>query len=401
MSGGTREPKGTRRSLKIEQQEISTKQTQKCEVKLEQFKSKKLKQSNENNYLDYQPSFEAPNARILLVDDNEMNRHVFVGLLKETKIKIDQADSGKICLEKIKETAYDIIFMDHMMPGLDGIETFHIMKEMDDFPSKDSPVVILTANALVGAKEKYLAEGFTDFLAKPIDFTKLEAMIAKLLDPSLLQEVDTSLHVSAPVIRKDTSLPEHPFVDGLDWNYADIHFTSKQMLTDTLRFFADSLEYEAAGLEQLFHTILTETPDYKEYRVKVHGMKNSAATVGIVPLAGMAKMLEDAARAENKETLLSLTPVFLTYWRSYKEKLVPLFSAVPSADTKTTALEHVDEIDALFAQVRHAAAAMDIDELDRLWKCLDSYSYEEPLQTKIDEIHHAIIAFDIDFLQGI
>ena len=142
---------------------------------------------------EYQHRYEAPEARILFVDDNELNRKVFAGLLKETKIQIDEAGNGRECLEKVKQNAYDIIFMDHMMPELDGVETFRIMKEMENFPCKDAPVVILTANALVGAKEKYLKEGFRAFLEKPIDYEKLENLIWDLLDEDLRQEVSSDV----------------------------------------------------------------------------------------------------------------------------------------------------------------------------------------------------------------
>ena len=135
----------------------------------------------------YRRSFVAPKARILMVDDNDLNRRVFVGLLKETQIQIEEASGGKECLEKIQREKFDIIFLDHMMPEMDGIETLHAMKEMEDYPSKDAPVVILTANAIVGAKEKYLSKGFDAFLAKPIEYKKLEALIAELLDESLIQ----------------------------------------------------------------------------------------------------------------------------------------------------------------------------------------------------------------------
>ena len=129
----------------------------------------------------YEKSFEAPETKVLVVDDNTINRKVFVGLLKDTKLQIDEADSGPACLELIKTNNYKIVFMDHMMPEMDGIETFHRMKKMENNMSKDAVVIMLTANAVSGAREQYMEEGFDDFMAKPIIPQKLEEMIKKYI----------------------------------------------------------------------------------------------------------------------------------------------------------------------------------------------------------------------------
>lgn len=126
---------------------------------------------------NYHVSFTAPEAEILLVDDNRVNRRVFCGLLKQTQIKIVDVGSGRECLDCIRQKYFDVIFLDHMMPEMDGLETMKRMREMEDNLCKDTPVVMLTANAIVGAKEQYMSIGFDDFLAKPIDQTKLEHML--------------------------------------------------------------------------------------------------------------------------------------------------------------------------------------------------------------------------------
>ena len=130
---------------------------------------------------EYEKSFEAPHSKVLVVDDNAVNRKVFKGLLKETGLLIDEADSGDACLAMVRRNKYDIVFMDHMMPNMDGIETFRKMKEMEGNQSKGAPVIMLTANAVGGAKELYLSEGFDDFSAKPIVPEELEKMIRRYL----------------------------------------------------------------------------------------------------------------------------------------------------------------------------------------------------------------------------
>jgi len=351
--------------------------------------------------IGYRQSFEAPDARILIVDDNELNRRVFKGLLKETKINIDEVASGRECLDKVQEIKYDIIFLDHMMPEMDGIETLHAMKKLADFPSKKAPVVILTANAIVGAKEKYFNEGFDAFLAKPIDYKKLETMVEELLDKSLIHMVSESAVVrNGGAFEQGSEVIELPIVEGLDWKYARQHFNDTESLLDTVRFFVNSLEFEASTLSKLFEDVNTES-GRKAYCTKVHSMKNSASTIGIIPLAGMAKVLEDAARCGETEVLERMTPVFLTTWYSYKEKLASVIKNDVNNNAQKNAFEYISEINELISQVRTAAEDMDIGTLDELWKQIEEYHYDEEQRNFIEEVHKAIVEFDVDFLQGL
>lgn len=129
----------------------------------------------------YHQSFEAPDAKILVVDDTKVNLKVIVGLLKSTKIKVDTALNGRQCLEMVSQTAYDLIFMDHMMPEMDGIDTFAEMRKLKNSPNKNTPVIMLTANAITGVREQFLQAGFTDYLSKPVSGDTLENMILKYL----------------------------------------------------------------------------------------------------------------------------------------------------------------------------------------------------------------------------
>lgn len=135
----------------------------------------------------YHTSFTAQEGEILLVDDNRVNRKVFCGLLKQTKVQIKDVGSGKECLEEVRKKHYDVIFLDHMMPEMDGMETMNRMKQMQDNLSADTPVVMLTANAIMGARENYLAAGFDDFLAKPIEQDKLDKIMLQWMPPEKIQ----------------------------------------------------------------------------------------------------------------------------------------------------------------------------------------------------------------------
>ncbi len=134
---------------------------------------------------EYKPALFAPSARILIVDDNEMNLEVITELLTDTMIKVTTVDSGVRCIEKLKESKYDIVLLDQMMPGMSGTQTLKMIRQ--EHLADDMPVIALTADAITGARESYIKEGFTDYLSKPIMYKDLESALFKYLDPSLFK----------------------------------------------------------------------------------------------------------------------------------------------------------------------------------------------------------------------
>ena len=141
------------------------------------------KYANDNDSND----FIAPEGRILVVDDNAVNLAVMKGLLKKMQVIVDTAESGAECIEKAKINKYHIIFMDHLMPIMDGIETLHKMNETEENLNKDTPVIALTANAVSGAREQYMAEGFDDYMTKPINMKIIEKIMRKYLPEDIVQ----------------------------------------------------------------------------------------------------------------------------------------------------------------------------------------------------------------------
>ena len=130
---------------------------------------------------NYEESFTAENASILVVDDVPVNLQIIKLLLKKTKINVDMAASGEECLEKYSENDYDMIFLDHMMPQMDGIETIVELQKTDKYKEKKTPIIILTANAIQGADKEYMAVGFSDYMTKPVQVQELEKMLIKYL----------------------------------------------------------------------------------------------------------------------------------------------------------------------------------------------------------------------------
>ncbi|MBR2179426.1 MAG: response regulator, partial [Selenomonadaceae bacterium] len=183
----------------------------------------------------YKVSFVAPSAKILVVDDNEMNLLVATSLLKATKIQVDTAMSGMAALKKLQDTHYDLVFLDQMMPNLDGIQTLKIAKEMDDNKSKGVPMIALTANATSGAREMFLREGFTDYLSKPIDARELEKMLADYLPAEKLKEPQD---VTAPTEKSQP--PQVNRTKATKYTYLDTNL---------------GLQY-SAGIEDMYRNIL-------------------------------------------------------------------------------------------------------------------------------------------------
>lgn len=349
----------------------------------------------------YSTKFYAPDAKLLVVDDNAVNRKVLRNLLKETRIQVTDAESGKECLKLIQENYYDLIFLDHMMPEMDGVETLHHIKKLSDCPCQDTPIVVLTANAVSGAKEKYLAEGFDDFLSKPIVPEKLENMIRNMLpEESIVEEVlPEDADSSQIVVSKQTEagvteelLEELPQVDGLDWHYAWLHLPDKELLEYTVKEFYAQIDSAADKLEQLFGQL--EEPNQVElYRIQVHAMKSLAATVGIIPLAGVAKILEYAARDGKIETILSMTEVFLEEWRSYRQKHWGIFGIETEIKKEVT---DGSVIQALVEMVRLSMQEMDIDNADQVMSQLREYEYSEEINQNIQKLAEAVTNLDTE-----
>ena len=347
------------------------------------------------NY-SYCTKFSAPDAKVLVVDDNGVNRKVFRNLLKETQVQVTEAASGMECLELVEQNHYDLIFLDHMMPEMDGIETFYRIKERKDGPCKDTPIIVLTANAVSGAKEEYLKKGFDEFLSKPIVPEKLESLIRDMLPEKLLQEAPVNEQMEEDskegAGKREDCLEKLPQVDGLDWNYAWLHLPDMGLLEYTVKEFYNQIDFSADSLESAYRQI-AEPEQLERYRIQVHAMKSLAAAIGIIPLAGVAKLLEYAAKDGRIDMVLSMTETFLEEWRSYRQKLQGVFGIEDTAKKEVT---DYSMIQALVEMIRFSMQEMDIDQADQLMSQLKSYEYAEEIKQNIKNLAEAVTNLDAD-----
>lgn len=342
--------------------------------------------------------FTAPDARILVVDDNSMNRKVFISLLKATKIKIDEAQGGLEAVEKAKSNRYDIIFMDHMMPEVDGVEAMHRIKNDESAQSRETPVFVLTANAVTGAKESYLKEGFDGFISKPVVYDKLEAAIKNTLPAELLKpaEEDNNALGNAAAGRSFNA-DDYPQVEGLDFNIAYLHLPSKELIEGAVKDFYELTGLHADKLDKLYESIADDEV-LSEYRIQVHGMKSSAATIGITPLAGMAKILEFAARDKDRERIYALHGIFITEWRSYKDKLKGVFGL--GEDTPDTDQKADNEmLKAYLELLNEAMEDMDIDRSDELIGKLTGLRLPDEAKPYMESLKAAVTDLDTDMVK--
>lgn len=324
---------------------------------------------------EYQTMFTAPEARVLLVDDNAVNRRVFVQLLKETKVQVEEASGGEQCLECVEKNTYDMIFLDHMMPGLDGIETLQEMRRREN-GGKEVPVIALTANAVTGAREMYLEAGFADFLAKPVKPEKLEKMLMDMLPPEKVKLPKNVNDSSGSTQREEEEVI--PEVDGINWDFARLYCKDKKIWQDTLRRFAVTMEQEAQKLEKIYEQLcrLSEEAEqsaqaFRTYCVQVHSMKGTAAMAGAVSLSGVAEMLESAAKEKNGKNVRDITPHFIEEWRKMKSRLLPLFADGETAEKNVLESETMRT---LLGIMKSAVEQMDVDRSDEILQQLNQVS---------------------------
>jgi len=240
------------------------------------------------------------NAHVLVVDDNLMNIRVVEEMLSTYNIKVTKADSGEEALEKIVEKKYDFVFMDYMMPEMDGVETLHRIRQKNGEYYQTVPIIALTANTVAGTREQLLREGFNDFLEKPMERSVLERVLRRNLPIEKIfeQVIDTEEEKA-----KKALLPKKEVVEtvedweqfliqkGLDVKKAIRYCNGQEAYLKILRGYCKEVETILKQLEAQY-----KENDWKNYTIVVHGLKSSMYSVGATAVADMAKKLELAGK---------------------------------------------------------------------------------------------------------
>jgi CheY-like chemotaxis protein len=268
-------------------------------------------QTGSQKSVDYRESFQAPEACVLIVDDTKMNLMVVVGLLRSTRIQIDTASSGEEALVYTRDRSYDLILMDQRMPIMDGTEALHRVRSQSGGANRETPIICLTADAVIGAKERYLDQGFTDYLTKPIDTQALERMLMTYLpEEKIIPMKSEDFPVKAGEGPADKSGYAPLREAGID---PEIGLRYCQMDDD---FYRTLLAEYACGAEQKLNGLRRsyDAQEWKNYATVSHSIKSTSRMIGASALADLAERLEKAADAEDlpalKENHIRLTTQF-------------------------------------------------------------------------------------------
>lgn len=248
---------------------------------------------------EYKESFKAEQGRILVVDDNTMNLVVVTELLKNTELTIDTATSGKECLKKITNNYYHIIFMDHMMPDMDGIETLERMKAMDNNLCKDVPVIALTANAISNAKKMYIEYGFKEYISKLIDGKSLERLIIKYLPEDIVHktcEVNLKSGEEYQIIYKLKKQSGDYINVNKGLSYSGDNIVNYKKL---LQLYIDNGIDTRKKLERAFRE-----KNCDEYIRLLHGLKSNSLGIGAETLSEKVRLLEKAGIAKDTDYIV-------------------------------------------------------------------------------------------------
>lgn len=244
---------------------------------------------------EYHHSFEAPEAKILAVDDLPVNLLVIANLLKETRIKIDTAGSGRECLDKCSQQKYDLILMDHMMPEMDGVQTFEKLHGDKSSPNFETPVIMLTANALAGMREQYMDVGFADYVSKPVRGAKLEEAIRRNLPESLIKPASPEIPAEAVSTEPSGFADICSAVPELNVNAALQYCCgSAELLNDLLHDFTENDHF--SDLKAAF-----EEKRWEDYRRHAHSLKSTSLMIGLTGLSERARASELALKGSCTE----------------------------------------------------------------------------------------------------
>ncbi len=362
--------KGTKISFSILQDVVNWEEIGDLKERFENDKTRKN---------DYKELLHAPNARILVVDDTEMNLTVMEHLLKKTEIKIDSVRSGKEAIELCRMNTYDILFIDHMMPEMDGIETLELIHK--DGLNTNTPSVALTANAISGARKMYLDVGFTDYLAKPVEGKKLEKMIISLLPESKLDDL-TEADLSNGQSEKDDEekLPDWLYeISYLDPDAGLLNCGNVEGYLSVLSTFYRTAAAKSDEIEAYY-----KAGDIENYTIMVHALKSSSRIIGAADISELAKELEAAGKENDTEAITAGTDTLLLLYRSLSKMLSPI-------DDKDDSLPKIDKsaMREAYQTILEISGVMDFGLMDDIIHDLKNYSLPPEDEKRVFDIEDA------------
>ena len=340
----------------------------------------------------YREKFTAPHAKVLVVDDTPVNLTVFTSLLSRTKIQIDTAGSGDEAVQMYKNRHYDVIFLDHMMPNKDGIETLAEMRGLKDTPNDGTPVICLTANAISGMREMYIKAGFDDYITKPIDPDRLESLLLTYLPKGKIAPPDGDTD------EEDVLIPDFVFtIPELDVGSGLSHCGSSQAYMTTLKMYLDTATDNADAIEKFW-----KDGDLKNTTIRVHALKSTSRVIGALSLGDHAAALEKAGDMEDTEKLEKELPLLLDEYRKLVSALEPLNDEEEQERGDDTRPFISDEyLNEAYTALSEFCASYDFDSVAHVVESLSAYRIPEDEVTRYELLVKAVDNYDYDLIPGI
>lgn len=333
----------------------------------------------------YVPQFIAPDADILVVDDTPMNLNVIKGLLRATKVFVTTATSGEECLEKIRDTKFNVVLLDHMMPGMDGVETVGRIRKL--YP--DLPVYALTANA-ANSEEYYISKGFNGYLAKPVDSEALEKAIMRHLPEEIMEKP-----AKADAVEELSEFPENMRwimeTEGLNTDEGIKNSGGISNYIFSLNLFNDTIEENSKVIKEAY-----ESDNIRLYTIKVHSLKSSARIIGAVELSRLAEQLENAGNSGDIDYIAANTDRLLADYRQYGEKLSRLKSQPDDKDKEPIP---EDELKDAYEALKDVIPQMDYDTVEMIIEQLKEYRLPPKDDKRVGELEKLLRSLDWDGME--
>ncbi len=340
-----------------------------------------VKQKGTGNF-----GFTAPDAKILIVDDNTVNLTIAEGLLEPIKVQCTTAESGKEAINILKKEHFDLILMDHMMPGMDVVEATIAIR--NDIPeAADTPIIALTANVAEGSLEMFIKAGMADLIAKPIDVKQLNSKLLQWLPEDKVKEnSDAGGGVSEEIV----SDAEEMF-DCLDCAKAVEGLGSTSLFRKIVAdYYRKGPAIYAAIEESVAHA------DWNDYTIRMHALKSTSRQIGASELGDLAEKLEMAGKAAEAEAVEMYHTVTMGTFKKLLEDLSKYFDNGENAGADNREMISDEELKAIFEKLRNACEELDMDEMEACENELKEKKYPEDKQEIIETIFSAIEQMDTD-----
>jgi FOG: CheY-like receiver len=333
--------------------------------------------------------FIAPDARILVVDDIHTNLVVTSGLLAIYKSHVDTCTSGAAAISMVQNKHYDIVFMDHMMPEMDGIETARNIRALKGTYYNNLPIIALTANAIMGMKEMFLANGFNDYLSKPIETLKLDDTLAAWLP---IEKQIQNAEAQEPIEAKAVFPANFP-VEGVDITAGKNRYTEKAFLEVLRSYYL----HTPALLEKINHIKYRELSEeaIKEYTITVHGIKGASFGICADTVAKQAEALENAAKSNDTQFIEMNNIRFIEEVEKLLGRLKELFTLLMNQAGAKPVREKPDP--ELLERLTEAARHYNVKVMDDILEKLEENEYEQEgelvkwLREQVDNLEYEAI----------